>query len=176
MKIQQIQAKKGLTLGDAFPAVLTVALVAILLITVLYLFTQFGTAIGSTISQTVINETVLPKTAGTQVVNGAGCNFANFAVTKVTNASNYVLNSANYTINQTGGYVYNLTSTAIYGLSWNFSYTNTYGGGACDATTSFGTQFNNQIPLVGLVLTIVLIAIVIGVLVTSFFVRGGSRV
>jgi type II secretory pathway component PulF len=95
--MRQIQAKKGLTLGDAFPAVLTVALVAILMISVIYLFNQFGSTF----------------TAGTTAAN---------------------------------------------------------------ATTNFTTQFYNQIPLVGLVLTIVLIAIVIGVLVTSFFVRGGSRV
>ena len=89
--------KKGLTLGDAFPAVLTVALISILLVAVIYLFTQFG--------------------------------------------STFTANSA-----------------------------------AANATNTFTTQFSNQIPLVGLILTIVLIAIVIGVLVSSFFMRGGSRV
>lgn len=88
--------KKGLSLGDAFPAVLTVALISILMVAVIYLFTQFGTTF----------------TAGTAAAN---------------------------------------------------------------ATSTFTTQFANQIPLVGLILTIVLIAIVIGVLVSSFFMRG-SRV
>lgn len=88
--------KKGLTLGDAFPAVLTVALISILMVAVIYLFTQFGT-------------------------------------------------------------------------------TFTAGSAASNATGTFTTQFVNQIPLVGLILTIVLIAIVIGVLVSSFFMRG-SRV
>jgi hypothetical protein len=87
-------SKKGLTLGDAFPAVLTVALISILMVAVIYLFTQFGT-------------------------------------------------------------------------------TFTAGSIAANATSSFTTQFYNQIPLVGLILTIVLIAIVIGVLVSSFFSRGG---
>lgn len=84
------KSRKSLTLGDAFPAVLTVAIVSILFVAVIYLFTQFG-------------DTFTP------------------------------------------------------------------GSAASNATETFTVQFSNQIPLIGLVLTIVLIAVVIGVLISSFF-------
>lgn len=93
----KISKKSGLTLGDLFPAVLVVAIISILFVAVIYLFTQFG--------------------------------------------NTFTANSA-----------------------------------ASNATVTFTTQFANQIPLIGLVLTIVLIAGVIGVLVSSFFAKQGERV
>lgn len=56
-----------------------------------------------------------------------------------------------------------------------FGSTFTANSAAANASASLTTQFSNQIPLVGLVLAIVLIAIVIGVLLSSFFFlpRGG---
>jgi len=90
--------RKAISLGEAFPAVLAVALVSILLVAVIYLFTQFGSTFDT-------------------------------------------------------------------------------GSAAANATGDLTTQFSNAVPLIGLVLTIVLIAIVIGVLITAFYMRSsGGRV
>ncbi|KKL18300.1 hypothetical protein LCGC14_2476880, partial [marine sediment metagenome] len=94
--VAKMRGKKGLTLGDAFPAVLTVLLVGILLVASLFLLTELSTT--------------------------------------------FTADSA-----------------------------------AANASNDLITRFDNTIPLVGLILIIVMIAIVIGVLVSSFFVQGSGR-
>lgn len=174
MKYIKAQEKKGLTLSDAFPAVLTVAVLAILIVALLYLFTALA-AVPADITRSVVNETLTPTSAGVNVANYAACGFANFAVTNVYNGSKVVvINSGNYTTTAAGTIV-NTTSTFTQ-VPWNVTYTYTDKGTTCTAANTFTTQYTTQIPLIGLVLTIVLIAIVIGVLVSSFFSQGKERV
>lgn len=167
-------SKKGLTLKDAFPAVLIVSVVAILFIALIYVFTAFQ-SIPADIAGSVVNESFTVTTAGTAMSNSSNCGFANFAVSAVYNSTGYALNTGNYTVGAAGT-IANASSAVPYGTSWKATYSFTDKGSTCSASQTFTTQFANQIPLVGLVLTIVLIAIVIGVLVTSFFARSRNRV
>jgi hypothetical protein len=169
-----IKNKKGLSLREAFPAVLTVAIVAILLVTVLYLFSSLSTIQGN-ITRTVVNESITPTTLGTTVSNASACGFGNLAISKVYNASTgTVINSGNYSVIN-NNQIRNLTKEYI-DKPWNVTYTYTDNGAVCESSASLTTNFVNQIPLVGLVLTIVLIAIVIGVLVSSFFSKEKGRI
>lgn len=170
----KIENKKGLSLRDAFPAVLIVSVVAILFVALIYMFNAFQT-IPADIARSTINETFTVTTAGTAMGNATACGFANFAVSAVYNSTGYQLNTGNYTAGATGT-IANKSDASPYGTAWKASYTYTDKGSTCTAASTFTTQFANQIPLVGLVLTIVLIAIVIGVLVSSFFARKGDRV
>lgn len=171
----KIENKKGLGLRDAFPAVLIVSVIAILIVALLYMFTAFQT-IPADIAQSRTNETVVATTAGAALNGTTGCGAANYAITSVYNGSSILINSGNYSLSS-AGLLRNTTGTYPADLqAWNVSYTYTAKGSTCAAASTFTTQFANQIPLVGLVLTIVLIAIVIGVLVSSFFARRGERV
>lgn len=167
-------SKKGLTLKDAFPAVLIVSVVAILFVALIYVFTAFQ-SIPADISYNTTNESFTVTTAGTTLSNASACGFSNFAVQEVRNDTGYLLNTGNYTTTAAGT-IANASSAEGYGTTWRAFYTYTDKGSTCSASASLTTQFVNQIPLVGLVLTIVLIAIVIGVLVTSFFLRNKERI
>lgn len=179
--MKSIESKKGLTLADAFPAVLTVAIIAITFVAVIYTFVQFQTGLNQNIATTVVNEsTSSPVTeAGYLLSNSSACGSNYAAVTVINATSANLITAGNYTVNSTLGSIAFKTgigNTNIYNnTKWNITYTYTYAGSACVAAGSFTTQFSNQIALVGLVLTIILIAIVIGVLVTSFFMRRRGR-
>ena len=169
----KIQQKKGLTLSDAFPAVLTVSIVAILIVALLYLFSALAT-IPANISYRTNNESVTLTTGGTAVANSTACGFANFAVLTVYNGSGTLVPASNYTAGATGTVA---NTTGLFGVQpWTVTYTYTDKGATCNAASSLTTNYTNQIPLVGLVLTIILIAIVIGVLVSSFFARNQERI
>lgn len=170
----KIKNKKGLDLSDAFPAVLTVSVIAILIVALIYVFTAFQ-SIPADISYATINESFTVSTEGTAMANATKCGFSGFTVTAVHNSSGYVLNTGNYTANAVGT-IANKTSAAIYGTGWMASYLYTDKGSTCTAASTFTTQFANSIPIIGLVLTIVLIAIIIGVLVSSFFLRRRERI
>lgn len=171
----KLENKKGLSLKDAFPAVLIVSVVAILFVALIYVFTSFQTIPADSSAYTTINESLTVSSVGVYVANATSCGFNNFAVTQVFNASGTPITSGNYSTTS-AGIVKNITDMTQYSQNWKVSYTNTNKGPACTAASTFTTNFSNQIPLIGLVLTIVLIAIVIGVLVTSFFQRKGERV
>jgi hypothetical protein len=173
----KITKKKGLTLADAFPAVLTIAVIAILFVALIYMFTVMQ-SVPANIARSTTNETISPTTDGVNIGAVSACGSASYSILTVINSSTGpTIASGNYTLTS-AGVLKNLTSTfRTERDAWNITYTYTDKGSTCSAASSFTTQFAAQVPLVGLILTIVLIAIVIGVLVTSFFLkRKSSRV
>lgn len=166
-----MKSKKGqMSLQDAPSIVLIVGLIFLIMATIAFIGSKYGTAIGSDVSYTVSNETVAVTTAGTAVANADACNFDSFAVTIVTNSTGDILNSANYTAASTGT-VANTSSTVIYGgNSWKVSYTYTDGGVACGVTSDLQTEIGNNTSIAGIVLTISLVGIVLAVLMGIFVV------
>jgi hypothetical protein len=171
--------KKGIQLNQAFGAVLTLVLVALLVIVAIYMVsslqTNFRTA---NTAGSAVNESVTPTATGTisatlsagSLVDGS-CG----AITTVYNGtSGYVIDLANFT--QTGCGVVNASSMANFNTTLKFNYPYTYSAdtSASNASGTIITQFATYPALVGLVGTIIFLALVIGVLVASF-AFGGRR-
>ena len=174
----KIQSKKGIQLGQAFGAVLTLVIVAILVIVSIYLFTSLTTSmvVPGTTGAAVNESLARPTTAGITLATGSGLrNGACGTITAVYNTTNGgAISSGNYT--QVGCLVTNKTSDALLGATWKYNYPYTYDAStsASNASDTMITQFVAYPALVGLVGTIIFLGIVIGVLVASF-VFGGKK-
>ena len=169
--------KKGLGIGDIYPIVLTIAIVAILLAVVLFILVEFGDQVADT-DYRVSNESFNLSSFGARVsVAATACNFKNFVVISVNNhtiateSGNYTTNSTNVATNS--GYIF-MTGTSEYnGSLMNATYDYTAGTESCQATKDIIQDFVDFIPWIGIILLIVAAAIVIGIVIRSF--AGGSK-
>ena len=176
VKMNNMRYKKGIALGQAFGAVLALVLVAVLVIISIYLFTTLGSSFAGTSTGSQINESVTMRgPTVSAVANSSLCQFSNLAVSAVYNGTGGVLVPAtNYTVGTNS--IVNKTGSADYGsTTWLVNYNYKWGGPACTATEGMTTNFSNYPTLIGLVGTIIFLALVIGVLVASFaFGRSGG--
>lgn len=156
--------KKGIALNQAFGAILTLVLVAVLVIIGIVLFVN--------LQATFVNESVSVKveslTPAAFVSNATNCNFNSFSLTNILNATGSTISLANATTT-VGGQVTNVTAlVSTTAAPWIINYTGKDGGVACEATVETITQFGTYPILIGLVGTIIFLGLVIGVLVASF--------
>ena len=158
--------KKGIQLNTAFPAVLSVVLIGVVVIIGIFIFGSLQSNFDSEVVY-VYNETGSMQTTGYTLANSSDCNFNSASILYVTDDTGLIQQAANYTL--IGNKVYNTTTGAggnrTYALI-NYAYK--WGGQPCEASATTITQFLTYPAMVGLVGTIVLLAIVIGVLVISF--------
>lgn len=161
--------KKGqTTLQGAPQLVVIVGLVFLIMATIAFIGSKYGTAIGSDVAGTTINESVTLTTVGTYVNNASLCNFDDFAVTAVYNTTHSLVASTNYTTTSAGLIA---NKTGPYGAQpWKVSYTYNYGGTACEVTTDLQTEIANNTSIAGIILTISLVGIVLTVLIGIFLV------
>jgi len=173
-----VSRKKALTLGDAFPAVLTVLMVGILLVASMFLIGEFSNSVTEDVSDSVVNETIGPVTElGVALINSTNtCNFANSNVVTAINGSFFVIDPANFTSTSGGVIAFTGDDLTYNNTEYNVTHTFRRGGTVCQSAEDLSGRFGNTVPLIGLILIIVMIAIVIGVLVSSFFVQGKGRV
>lgn len=169
----KITNKKGIQLSQGFTAVLVVVLIAVLVIVGITIFESLETSFSGNIN-TVTNETgAFINATGYQVSQAGLCGFNSPVINQAINFTegSVVITAANYTISSTG-VITNLTVLVYPDV--NLDYTFNAGDGACNASSDMITQFATYPALVGLVGTIVLLGLVIGVLVASFLF-GGRR-
>ncbi len=173
MKLKQ---RKGIELSQAFAAVLILVLVAVLIIIAIVIFSTLSTS-QSNIPQTITNETVgAINTTGVFVTNSTDCGGNTYALTLVANASGVFNDSTNFIMNSATGFINGSTAVENGTQSVNVSYTNNHRGATCVASESMIAQFATYPALIGLVGTIIFLALVIGVLVASFVFGGKGRV
>lgn len=174
--------KKGIALNQAFGAVLTLVLIAVLVIIAIFMFVSLGATFTGSETVTVQNETftVINETArfGAQspTNNATVCNYAGFTILLAMNRTGgQTIAAANYTIvSATGSIAYSGAVGGYNNTDWNITSQATNGGAACTANNAMITQFATYPALVGLVGTIIFLGLVIGVLVASF-VFGGRK-
>lgn len=169
-----IQDRKGMSLGDLYPVILTIALVAILLAVVLFVMQEWTITTATDVG-TVTNETDAWLNATPYTVDDVGeCGFNTFAVTGIWNQNNgTAIPAASYTVGAAGTLVNATTATWN---SVNLSYTYKSGGADCDAMEDITGDFVDFIPWIGVILLIVAAAIVLGIVIRSFAGGGRSRV
>ena len=168
-----MKSKKSLTLSQAFPAVLILILVAVLVIVSILIFANLQTSFPST-TISVVNESGYINATGDSLNTLSACGFANPSIINIiNNTDSVIIAAANYTLNTTTYIITNATSKTFPNVSINYNYGTK--GAACTASTNMISQFATYPALVGLVGTIIFLALVIGVLVASFaFGRKGG--
>jgi len=163
-----MESKKSIQLSQAFGAVLTLVLVAILVILAIVIFVELGTSFEGTSTVSVTNESVvLSVITGAGTVAGAStCGFNLVTPGAVYNDSDEELTiTTHYTFSTSTGVITNVTQIDS---PLKVSYSYNWGSGACDASENMTTEFGNYTSLIGLVGTIIFLGLVIGVLVASF--------
>lgn len=163
--------KKGISLGDAVPAIMIIATLFIVLIIVVYVLATLQGSFVNLATVSVQNETTGAITdAGTYAAHASDCNFGSFAVVRFMNkTSGATIPASNFTTNSIGKII--PTSTNFNNSAINVTYTANTGGSACTAANSLTIQVVNALPIAGLVLIIVLIAIVVTVLLSAMIMR-----
>ena len=173
------KSKKGIQLNEAFTAILTVVLVAVLVIVALYLLGSLGTSMQTqNTAAAVTNETgVWINTTGYTLTDASALGFGSPAITAIWNRSasgnyNVSVNIANATVTSAG--VLTNASVLVYdNVSISYTYTFTAETAASNASNDTVTQFATYPALIGLLGTIIFLGIVIGVLVVSFMPKNG---
>jgi len=171
------KSKRGMSLGDLYPVILTIALIAILLAVVLYVLSELGEAIPTKTDAFTTNETltIVNTTGTTEAITAAGyCGFTSWNRTLVFNASSdaELVEGTDYTVNTANGTLFNASGTG--GESWLVTGTYAWGGEACDVTENVTDDFSDFVPWIGVILLIVAAAIVLGIVIRSF--AGGKRI
>ncbi len=174
-----MEQKKSIQLNQAFGAILTLVLVAVLIIVAIFIFAQLATSFAGQQTSSITNESVLTEDDSVTLVFAAGtCGFTTWTPGLVLNRTDNIgidnatlVEGVDYSIQSAAGTITNLTAT------WNDSfitYTYDWGSTACNASEDMTVEFSNYTSLVGLVGTIIFLGLVIGVLVTAF-AFGGRR-
>ena len=162
--------KRGMSVGDIYPVMLTIALVAILIAVVLIVLTNFSAQ--SVDSFIVTNESGWVNATQYTLGLAGECGFTNPSIISIVNGTDgIVIANANATLASSG--VLNATSA----YNWNdtrISYSGEVGEEACEATETIITQISDFVPWIGIILLIVAAAIVIGILIKNL--AGGKRV
>jgi hypothetical protein len=160
-----------LSLGDAPSIVLIIGLTFLMMATIAYIATSYGSSFPSDLTGTVSNETLTTVDgSGEYVANRGQCNFESFAVTLAKNATGgEAITSTNYSTT-TDGKVYSTTNSKYNNTNWKIDYTFAYAGTACNVTTDLNTEIANNTSIAGIILTISLVGIVLAVLIGIFVV------
>ena len=172
------QNKKGMGIGDLYPIILTIAVVAILLGVVMFVMDEFTLMGHDTFSVTNESSAIGVGEAGITITNASICGFKDFAVTEVWNATNTSaaqdVNSSSYTYNAVTGSVFS-TGHESNGSIWNISYTYSKwrNDDGCEAVEDISNDFVDFIPWIGIILLVVAAAIILGIVIQSFGKKQG---
>ncbi|MBD3252878.1 hypothetical protein GF386_04050 [Candidatus Pacearchaeota archaeon] len=169
MKLTPISKKGAISLNDAPQVVMIVGFVFLIMATIAYISAEYRDSF-STTTVTVNNETLTTVTeAGEYVATNGACNFQDFSVTIMTNATGgETINSANYTETAASGLVQAAAGSEYNNSDWNVSYTYGYSGAACNVTESLESELDDNTSIAGIVLTISLVGIILSILMGIF--------
>jgi len=157
--------KKGLGIGDIYPIMLTICLVAVLIAIVLFILQSTQTSLPTT-SRHVENATLNITETAKSV---EGCHITALEIQYLFQKNGTSLLIGNLTTTSSGTYVITPlgNQTGINGSNVNVTYSVTDSGQACKSMGTISAQIVDFIPWIGIILLIVAAAIVIGVLVNS---------
>jgi hypothetical protein len=163
--------KKGMSLGEGFPAVLSLVLIALIVIIAVFIFITLTSNLPGTITST-INESGWINSTGYNLINISSCNAKNPLVVYVYNGTgDEIINAANYTLTTSSSAWTIKNTTSWRSNSVKIVYSYTWGDQACVASSASAVQFGTYPALIGLIGTIIFLAILIGVLIGAFVGR-----
>ena len=169
-----MERRKGLELKEGVVGILIFAIIAILIVCFVTIFSNLNSNFDTdNTARTIVNETTsgVVKEAGVLL---AGSTYKNFAgCTKgvcINSTDGVVVPSANYTLDASTCRVSYSGASAEGGLNntiWKCTYSFTYSEetASSNATSSFLTTTANILPLAGILLTVILMALIIGTII-----------
>lgn len=169
-----IKDKRGLGIGDIYPIVLTIAVVAILITIIMLVFNEWQ-GITNKLEGETINDTLnTVDEFGEYVDNATVCGFDDWVITKVTNESTgETVTAGNYSYDEDTGEIWyaDVEAGQFNNTNWNISYTFVYGGEDCEAMRTISTDYVDFVKWIGIILLVVAAAIILGVVISSFASR-----
>ena len=165
--------KKGMSLGDLYPAVLTLVIIGILLGIGIYTLDQVAEGVASE-DITVTNETITLGTTAISVDTADDCQAREFAIVALINATggeavlatNYTFSTAGLLTGASGADEFNNTSTKI-----SYTYTGTTATSSTDACEALGTSVTGTggfASWIAIIVVVLAAAIILGVVLSSF--------
>ena len=174
--------KKGLSLGDMYPAVLTIVLIGIILGVGIYILGQVGEGVAAD-TITITNETItlVDTAAGNSVATASDCQARSFLATTLLNGSGgETIEAANYTLSTAGLLQSTAAATAGYNNSVtniSYTYTGTLRTGTTDPCNVLGTAETGTggfATWIAVIVVVLAAAIVLGIVISSFGRRSAS--
>ena len=165
--MNSINNKKGMSIGDMYPAVLTIVLVGIVLGVGLFVLSTLRTSIATEYSG---SQTLINASAGTTTLTDAS-------------KSEFNLSSVTAIINQTSTAITNYTTTGVGVITWgadvivasstdllNATYKYTYDATSSpeEAITTTTTGLGTFADWIAIIVVVLAAAIVLGVVLSSF--------
>jgi len=169
-----IRDKKGLGIGDLYPIIITITIIAILLAIVMMVLVEW-IGVTNNLVYTVNNETLTTvEEHGEHVSNYTACGFDDFSVIGITNESTpETILPGNYTIDAKAGIIYGGLEAYYNNTNWNITYSYSYGGKDCEAVEDIISDYTDFIPWIGIILLVIAAAIVLGLVISSFASKEG---
>ena len=173
-KIKRRKKKKGqLSIGDAPTVVLLVALVFLVMATTAFIGEKYEDALTNKLtSYSALNETLTTVTEAGEYLYLNSLRDPVCSISRVINTtSGELIASGNYTTTNCLIQATSHATTSGYNnTNWNVTYTGTYSQltVASNTTAELQTEISNNTSIAGIVLTISLIGIVLGILISVF--------
>lgn len=169
-----LKDKRGLSLGDLYPAVLVIIVIGIALGIGIFILDETARATATT--PFTIQDEIFTYTALHVAVGEAGlCGFSTMVVTNVTitndSAATGNINSGNYSVDATGGTIQNISGAPWDFATWNISYTHIAaqnGTSSCSAINTTSTGLAGFATWIAVIVVVIAAAIVLGVVISSF--------
>ena len=164
---------KGASLGNMYPAVLTILLIGIVLGIGVYVLSETSDAISNT-EITIVNESItLTNVTGSAVATATDCGASNFAITEVWNATTILLvPTNNYTFSTTGTLTPIAQSPFIDNtVLVSYTYdgtTDTSSTGYCEALETSGEGVGGFAAWIAVIVVVLAAAVVLGIVISSF--------
>ena len=173
--------KRGTSLGDLYPAVITIVLIGIMIGLGIFILTSTSDAI-STETITVYNETLASglTEAGSTLTTISDCGAHDFVVAYVYNGTtaDLMVVDTDYTTSTEGSITGVAGSVYLNGsINATYSYTgtgDTSSTGTCGVLETTGTGVGGMAAWIAVIVVVLAAAVVLGIVVSSFGNRGAS--
>jgi len=165
--MRQLTKKKGMSLGDMYPATLAIIFVGILLGVGIYVLYTFQNSVETNYSTTqgLVNTT----TGSTTLTNAALANFNLSSITTVV-FNNGTATSTNYTATNAGVITWGFQISADQSSKVNVTYAYTYNAANSpeEAITTTINGLGDFADWIAIIVVVIAAAIVLGVVLSSF--------
>jgi len=166
MKSIQLSKKKGMSIGDMYPAVLTIMLVGIVLGVGLFILGTFHDTVSPSIAGT--QDSINASTGTTTLTDAALTEFSLSSIDTVINQTSVAF--TNYTFTAAGVITWGAdivaATTSLYNITYTYQYDST--DSAQESITTTTTGLATFADWIAIIVVVIAAAIVLGIVLTSF--------